>query len=101
MAVSQLGYLGIGVSNMDAWEAYATEVLGMEVSGRADDGTLYLRMDENHHRLALCPTGVSAMLVSRTFPSHTSAARPAAFQKYPQDTQYLISSRTFPSLAIY
>ena len=57
MAVSQLGYLGIGVSNMDAWEAYATEVLGMEVSGRADDGTLYLRMDANHHRLALHPTG--------------------------------------------
>ena len=57
MAVSQLGYLGVGVSNMDAWEAYATEVLGMEVSGRADDGTLYLRMDANHHRLALHPTG--------------------------------------------
>jgi 2,3-dihydroxybiphenyl 1,2-dioxygenase len=57
MSVSQLGYLGFGVSDLDAWETYATEVLGMEVSGRADDGTLYLRMDENHQRISLHPNG--------------------------------------------
>ena len=57
MAVSQLGYLGFGVSSIDAWETYATDVLGLEISERADDGTFYLRMDENHHRVALHPTG--------------------------------------------
>ena len=35
MAVTQLGYIGVGVSNMDAWEAYLQEVLGMEVVERA------------------------------------------------------------------
>jgi 2,3-dihydroxybiphenyl 1,2-dioxygenase len=58
MAVSQLGYIGIGVSNMDQWEEFAQEVLGMEVSERAEDGTVYLRMDELHHRFALYPNGL-------------------------------------------
>ena len=58
MGVSQLGYLGLSVSDTEAWEAYATDILGMEVSERAADGTLYLRMDEYHHRLALHPTGL-------------------------------------------
>lgn len=53
MAISQLGYLGFGVGDVDAWTAYATDVLGMEVSERAQDGTVYLRMDELHHRISL------------------------------------------------
>jgi 2,3-dihydroxybiphenyl 1,2-dioxygenase len=57
MTVSQFGYLGLGVKNMDAWEEYASEVLGLEVSERAADGTVYLRMDEYHHRIALLPNG--------------------------------------------
>lgn len=57
MAVSQLGYLGIGVKSLDKWEAYATEVLGLEVADRAPDGSVYLRMDEYHHRFTLLPNG--------------------------------------------
>lgn len=57
MGISQLGYIGIGVSDIKAWEQFATGVLGLEVSERGADGTLYLRMDEHHHRLALYPTG--------------------------------------------
>ena len=57
MAVSQLGYLGFGVSDLGRWETYATEVLGMEIPSRAEDGTLYLRIDENHHRFLLHPGG--------------------------------------------
>jgi len=53
MAISQLGYLGFGVGDVDAWTAYATDVLGMEVAERAQDGTVYLRMDEHHHRISL------------------------------------------------
>jgi len=53
MAISQLGYLGFEVSDPSAWEDYATKVLGVEVSEKAEDGTLYLRFDEYHHRIAI------------------------------------------------
>jgi 2,3-dihydroxybiphenyl 1,2-dioxygenase len=52
MAVTQLGYIGLGVSDLDGWCRYATEVLGLEISGR-EDGIAYLRMDELHHRVIL------------------------------------------------
>lgn len=62
MAVSQLAYLGIGVSDMNAWKAFATDILGMQIIERADDGTVYLRMDENHHRIALHQSGEDDVL---------------------------------------
>lgn len=55
--VSQLGYLGLGVSNVTEWERFATEVLGAQVSERSADGTLFLRMDERFYRIAIHPTG--------------------------------------------
>lgn len=55
--VTQLGYLGIGVSDTEAWERFATRILGLSVSERMADGTLLLRMDENHYRIAVHPTG--------------------------------------------
>jgi len=61
MPVSQFGYLGIGVSDVHKWEQFATEILGMEVTERANDGTVYLRMDEYHHRIALVPNGKDDM----------------------------------------
>ena len=30
-SVSELGYLGMSVTDLDAWRAYAAEVAGMEV----------------------------------------------------------------------
>jgi len=42
---------------MAAWEQFATSVLGLAVSEHADDGSLYLRMDEYHHRFLVHPTG--------------------------------------------
>ena len=62
MSVSQLAYLGIGVSDMPAWKSFATDILGMQVTERGDDGTVYLRMDENHHRIALHPSGEDDVL---------------------------------------
>lgn len=71
MSVSQLAYLGIGVSDMPAWKSFATEILGMQVTERADDGTVYLRMDENHHRIALHPSGEDDVLyVGLQAPTH-------------------------------
>ena len=56
-SVTQLGYVGISASDMDQWEKYATETLGLQISGKDDDGTLYLRMDEYQYRFAIHPTG--------------------------------------------
>lgn len=56
-SVTQLGYLGIGVSDMAQWEPFATEILGLQIGARGDDGTLFLRMDDYHHRIALHPGG--------------------------------------------
>jgi 2,3-dihydroxybiphenyl 1,2-dioxygenase len=56
-SVTQLGYLGIGVGDLAAWEHFATQILGLQVNGREDDGTLFLRMDAYHHRLTLHPGG--------------------------------------------
>jgi len=53
--VTQLGYLGASVRDLAAWEQFASDVLGMELSERGDDGTLFLRMDEQHYRIALHP----------------------------------------------
>ncbi len=57
VAVAQLGYLGLSVGKLDAWESFATTVLGLEVWGREPDGSLALRLDENDWRIALHPSG--------------------------------------------
>jgi len=54
--VSALAYIGIGAKNLDEWESFATDVLGMQASRRSDaDGvdTVFLRMDERDHRIAI------------------------------------------------
>lgn len=56
-SVTQLGYLGIGVGDIAVWEDFATQVLGLQISERGDDGALFLRMDEYHHRFTLHPGG--------------------------------------------
>ncbi len=55
-SVSQLGYIGIGISDAKAWHDLATNILGMQVIP-GDDGVSYLRMDEYHHRLELYANG--------------------------------------------
>ncbi len=49
----RLGYLGFEVRDLPAWEAFATDVLGLGVSGRGDDGSLGLRMDAQRQRFVL------------------------------------------------
>lgn len=56
MAVTQLGYVGLNVSDIDAWRDFAGSILGMEVRERdGDDAPQYLRLDAHHHRFALHP----------------------------------------------
>ena len=56
-SVTQLGYLGLSVSNLGDWEKFATEVLGLQLAGKAADGSLLLRMDEYHHRFIVSEGG--------------------------------------------
>lgn len=51
--VTQLGTLGLEVSDLACWERFATDILGLERGERDPDGTLFLRMDDHHHRFAL------------------------------------------------
>jgi catechol 2,3-dioxygenase-like lactoylglutathione lyase family enzyme len=42
MAVSQLAYVGIGVSDMTRWKAFASDVLGLQVVEGEADGMVYI-----------------------------------------------------------
>jgi 2,3-dihydroxybiphenyl 1,2-dioxygenase len=53
--IQQLGYLGFEVSDLGAWESFATDVLGLEVGVRRSDGGLGLRLDSYRQRLLLEP----------------------------------------------
>jgi biphenyl-2,3-diol 1,2-dioxygenase len=53
--ITQLGYLGLEVSDIARWKEYAADLLGLAPNGTDADGTVFLRMDENHHRIALRP----------------------------------------------
>lgn len=52
-AVTELGYVGLQVKNLEAWETFAGAVLGLEVARDAEPGRRWLRMDYWHHRIAL------------------------------------------------
>src|SRR5437773_12312655 len=51
--ISSLGYYGLGVKDLGAWEKFATQILGLQSAGMTDDGVLRLRMDEYAYRFAL------------------------------------------------
>ncbi len=51
--VTELGYVGLTVSNLSAWKAFAQKILGMEVVDSDTPGQCYLRMDLWHHRIVL------------------------------------------------
>ena len=50
-AISALGYLGIGASDLEAWRGYATETLGLACVEQ--DGALLLRMDDAPWRIRI------------------------------------------------
>jgi 2,3-dihydroxybiphenyl 1,2-dioxygenase len=53
--VTQLGYLAFEVSDLGAWEKFATRVLGLGLAGRTDRGGLVLRMDSRAARIIVEP----------------------------------------------
>ncbi|MEP7214712.1 MAG: VOC family protein, partial [Anaerolineaceae bacterium] len=52
-AVSQLGYLGLGVKDVGAWRGYAESLLRLRAVESRKDGDLLLAMDDHHHRFTL------------------------------------------------
>ena len=53
--ISRLGYLGFEVSDLEAWERFAVEGLGLVLADRRADGSLVLRMDEQAQRIVVHP----------------------------------------------
>jgi biphenyl-2,3-diol 1,2-dioxygenase len=51
-SVTQLGYLGLNVSDLSEWERFATELLGLQVVDRTSE-RFFMRMDEYHHRFVV------------------------------------------------
>jgi len=52
MSVSSLGYVGLGVTDSDAWAAFACDQLGL-MRGVSSDGVTKLRLDSRDWRIAL------------------------------------------------
>jgi 2,3-dihydroxybiphenyl 1,2-dioxygenase len=53
MTITQLGYVGLEVADLDRWESLGRDVLGLAPRPRASDGTLYFRMDQRYQRLVV------------------------------------------------
>ena len=51
--VTELGYVGLSISQLAQWKAYACEIAGMEFVDEGEGDRAYLRMDEWHHRIVL------------------------------------------------
>lgn len=54
--ISSLGYVGLGVTSLDEWQAFATDILGMQIGSR-DGNVMKLRMDEYLQRFLLVENG--------------------------------------------
>jgi extradiol dioxygenase len=53
MKVRALGYVGVESPEAKQWEEFGPEVLGMQLAEGERDDTVYLRMDDRHHRIAV------------------------------------------------
>src|ERR1700686_2335686 len=61
-SVTQLGYLGLGVSDTVVWNQFATEILGLQENGSSARSSRFYRMDSHHYRFEICPTGEDDLL---------------------------------------
>jgi 2,3-dihydroxybiphenyl 1,2-dioxygenase len=55
MNITALGYLGFESPDPKTWEKFGPEIFGLGLADSGADGTVYLRMDDRHHRIALHP----------------------------------------------
>lgn len=52
MSIAALGYIGIGVSDLAAWRAFAGDILGCQIV-EGTDGAFFLRVDQRTWRIAI------------------------------------------------
>ena len=62
VAITELGYMGIGVSDADAWKEFAAEVVGLEILDEGEGDRFYLRMESWHHRIVVHTSGEDDLL---------------------------------------
>lgn len=55
MKINALGYLGFESPDHKEWETFGPEIFGLGLADPGTDGTVYLRMDDRHHRIAVHP----------------------------------------------
>jgi 2,3-dihydroxybiphenyl 1,2-dioxygenase len=63
-AITELGYLTLGVSDLSAWKGFASQVLGLEVVEGQSSDQCFLRMDYWHHRITLIEDGSDDLKVT-------------------------------------
>jgi 2,3-dihydroxyethylbenzene 1,2-dioxygenase len=51
--VTELGYIGIHVSDMESWKDYGTSLIGFECRDEGEGDRYYFRMDYWHHRIVV------------------------------------------------
>jgi 2,3-dihydroxyethylbenzene 1,2-dioxygenase len=52
-SVTELGYVRLGVSNLEEWRSYVTKILGLEVRDDMPGDKLWVRNDLWHHRICI------------------------------------------------
>jgi 2,3-dihydroxyethylbenzene 1,2-dioxygenase len=62
--VTELGYMTLGVSDLDAWKTFAAQVLGLEVVPSQDPDTCHLRMDYWRRRVTLVRHAADDLLIT-------------------------------------
>jgi 2,3-dihydroxybiphenyl 1,2-dioxygenase len=55
--VTELGYIGLGVKDLDAWKKFARDIVGLEIVEDGAKDRCYLRSDYWHHRYTLHADG--------------------------------------------
>ena len=55
MDIKALGYVGFESPNAQAWESFGPEIFGLGLVEPSSDGSVYLRMDDGHHRFSVHP----------------------------------------------
>ncbi|MPY80737.1 MAG: biphenyl-2,3-diol 1,2-dioxygenase [Actinophytocola sp.] len=60
--ISSLGYVKVEVADVEAWRAFAFDVMGFAEGSGQDPDALYLRMDERAARIVLVPGTVDRVL---------------------------------------
>lgn len=56
-AITELGYIGLGVKSLEDWKHYAANVVGLDVVDGEVPDQCFLRMDYWHHRIELREDG--------------------------------------------